>query len=112
MNKEAKNVFEMLIKHLAYELNGDLSKITIEPELNEIFTLENNGHFFNIEEVKNLGKKVKDIFLRNLEEYDDEKNEIGKCEWSPNNGINKYFNNLIKKYIEAIDSLKNLYKEN
>ena len=88
-----KKTIKMLIKHLAYELNGDLSNNEIKNiiDCKEIEKVDNDvKNIIDCEEIEKAGYKAKDIFLTNP---------------------NDYFNNLIDGYIEAINSLKDLYKE-
>ena len=83
MKKKTK---KMLVEHLNYELNGNLSN----------------------EEKENLKKKpidefglyFKNRFLENLKSNDEMEE-----------AIKKYFINLIESYQSAIDSLENLYEE-
>jgi len=136
-----KNLICLLINHLAYELNGDLTNEKIKNIMpisgndisnNEASLSQDNKNSFSIEEIKTKGFEAKNIFLKSLEEsfqYDisdnAEKKEnlqspIGSDKSKEislpiQSGINNYFNYLIDEYIKAIKSFKeyiNKYKNN
>ena len=136
-----KNLICLLINHLAYELNGDLTNEKIKNIMpisgndisnNEASLSQDNKNSFSIEEIKTKGFEAKNIFLKSLEEsfqYDISDNAEKKENLqSPTgsdkskeislpiqSGINNYFNYLIDEYIKAIKSFKeyiNKYKNN
>ena len=133
-----KNLICLLINHLAYELNGDLSNEKIKNIMpisgndisnNEASLSQDNKNSFSIEEIKTKGFEAKNIFLKSLEEsfqYDISDNAEKKENLqSPTgsdkskeislpiqSGINNYFNYLIDEYIKAIESFNYIYKNN
>jgi GTP-binding protein EngB required for normal cell division len=118
--KNIKKTKKLLIKHLAYELNGDSSK----EEIKSLF-------FFQIGiRTNEIGHRAKNIFLKNLQQnsnhqnqHDGLKNMISEDQSKIQNNnsktendkmreaINNYFIHFIDNYISAIDSLKYLYKK-
>lgn len=83
INKE--KIIEMLINHLAYELNGDSSneeikKIIVLNKFQKGETYSSLNYFAinnlekNIEEVKKIGNSAKDIFFKSLLENNPNKN--------------------------------------
>ena len=133
-----KNLICLLINHLAYELNGDLSNEKIKNIMpisgndisnNEASLSQYNKNSFSIEEIKTKGFEAKNIFLKSLEEsfqyYISDNAEKKENLQSPTgsdkskeislpiqSGINNYFNYLIDEYKKAIESFKHIYKNN
>ena len=133
-----KNLICLLINHLAYELNGDLSNEKIKNIMpirgndisnNEASLSQDNKNSFSIEEIKTKGFEAKNIFLKSLEEsfqyYISDNAEKKENLQSPTgsdkskeislpiqSGINNYFNYLIDEYKKAIESFKHIYKNN
>ena len=133
-----KNLICLLINHLAYELNGDLTNEKIKNIMpisgndisnNKASLSQDNKNSFSIEEIKTKGFEAKNIFLKSLEEsfqYDISDNAEKKENLqSPTgsdkskeislpiqSGINNYFNYLIDEYIKAIESFNYIYKNN
>ena len=112
MDDLRKMTTKMLIKHLAYELNGDLSnkeikKLVESPQ----YYLQSQAKMS--EKIKKVGNKAKDIFLKNLKPNTDSQSQNDRLRDQTSEQIYyNYFNNLIDSYIkaiDAIDSLKNLY---
>ena len=112
MDDLRKMTTKMLIKHLAYELNGDLSnkeikKLVESPQ----YYLQSQAKMS--EKIKKVGNKAKDIFLINLKPNTDSQSQNDRLRDQTSEQIYyNYFNNLIDSYIkaiDAIDSLKNLY---
>ena len=109
MDKLRKMAAKMLIKHLAYELNGDLLNKDIE---NLISSFECPRYNRMSEEIKQVGIKAKDIFLKNLKKnFVSQSQNYGSRDKNSKHIYFNYFNNLIDNYINAIDSLNNLYKK-
>ena len=102
---------ELLVKHLAFELDGDISKLNINEIKNKIISNLNdemkkegnsqlNQHkkadkIIIIDKItERLGLYIKNVFLQNLKQR----------------GINEYFQSIIDNYQKAIDSLLYLDK--
>ena len=106
MDDLRKMTTKMLIKHLAYELNGDLSNKEIEK-------LVESPQAKMSKEIKKVGNEAKEIFLKNLKPNTDSQSQNDRLREKTSEQIYyNYFNNLIDSYIkviDAIDSLKNLY---
>lgn len=129
-------ITKMLIKHLAYELNGDLSNKEIinifdslSIQINEISPFRSSMNTL----IENFGNSAKNIFLENLKlnsqsqiQYDGSKTIISKERnqfndqsslfQAKNDGMkteaeDNYFHYLIDSYLFAIDSLEKLYKK-
>ena len=109
MDKLRKMAAKMLIKHLAYELNGDLLNKDIE---NLISSFECPRYNRMSEEIKQVGIKAKDIFLKNLKKnFVSQSQNYGSRDKNSKHIYFNYFNNLIDNYINAIESFNNLYKK-
>ena len=101
MDELRKIIAKMLIKHLAYELNGDLSN-------KEIKELIDSFEKSQLLVIKEIGNKAKEIFLKY---FDDQSQNDGSRAKTSEQIYYNYFNNLIDDYKNAIDSLNNLYKK-
>ena len=151
--KNQSKTIIMLIKNLAFELNGDLSnekiksKIDFENQKNSFNNINENNcnlneglnsleNFYDSQYIYKIGNEVKDIFFDSLKKnfQSQTKNDISnnslataaeveqlsiskskmitENEEMKSNENDNYFINLINSYIKAIDSLKNLYKQN
>ena len=97
----------LLVKHLAYELDGDYSEENINNIISNFTIIEkNNANNINNKKIKDdniksneaktekLGKYVRNILFDNLKKK----------------GINNYFDEIIDYYEKAIDSFNNLNK--
>ena len=151
--KNQSKTIIMLIKNLAFELNGDLSnekiksKIDFENQKNSFNNINENNcnlneglnsleNFYDSQYIYKIGNEVKEIFFDSLKKnfQSQTKNDISnnslataaeveqlsiskskmitENEEMKSNENDNYFINLINSYIKAIDSLKNLYKQN
>ena len=152
--KNQSKTIIMLIKNLAFELNGDLSNEKIKSKIDYFENQKNNSNntnenncnlneglnslenFYDSQYIYKIGNEVKDIFFDSLKKnfQSQTKNDISnnslataaeveqlsiskskmitENEEMKSNENDNYFINLINSYIKAIDSLKNLYKQN
>ena len=98
LKKIRKIIANLLIKHLAYELNVDLSNNEIKKQIDSFENPENDNQI----SIQKVGNKAKNLFLKNIKQNLDSQNQ--------NDGYYNYFKNLIDDYINVIKSLEK-YKE-
>ena len=114
MDNLRKMAANMLIKHLAYELNGDLLNKEIKDLIYSFKTPRYNRqfHLSMSEEIKQVGIEAKNIFLKSLEQnFDSQSQNYSSRAQNSEQIYFNYFNNLIDNYINAIESFNNLYKK-
>jgi hypothetical protein len=109
---------EMLVKHLAFELDGDPSIIDInkiEPEVPTVVcNLMQPWDNYKTEDITVKGKKIKDEKIKKIIRKTDEIGQISKEKFLAmlsSKGFSNYLNEIICSYENAINSLSNLNKD-
>ena len=107
----------MLVKHLAFELDGDYSEKNINNiiyNFSYIYEKEKNNTYsyssFNVND-----KKIKEDYIKSIEARTEELGKYARKIFFDNlqsRGFNNYLNEIIKQYEKAVDSLTNLNKSN
>ena len=107
----------MLVKHLAFELDGDFSETSINNIIyNFSYSYEkakNNSFSYSYPNIKD--KKLKEDNIKSIETRTEELGKYAQNIFFVNlkkKGFHNYLNEIIIQYQKAIDSLTNLNKKN